>query len=94
MSGFLGEKKHKKCEKITGKKYRYCSVHHSDHGIAYCLDDNNREDVVNYVTQKWLNPPESFLSNKYNKIVSTIKKYRFNLRWAKYFVKRKILDLH
>jgi hypothetical protein len=48
----LGEKKHKKCESITGKKYDVCIT--GGHYMASCYY-NLREnwDYINYKTGEW-----------------------------------------
>lgn len=53
----LGNKKHKKCEEITGKKYETCLVRGgNEHFWAACVykeDGKYKADWVNYKTSEW-----------------------------------------
>jgi phosphoserine aminotransferase len=53
----LGEKKHKRCEEITGKKYDICLVRGGqEHFWAICCINTEKgqcRDYVNYKTGEW-----------------------------------------
>lgn len=59
MKQRLGVKKHKLCEKISGKEYESCWTRGGDpKGLAECWFNTNKyllynADLVNYITKEW-----------------------------------------
>jgi hypothetical protein len=55
MKQVIGEKKHKLCEQIGGRKYQVCYTQKHMHFIAECWFTTRDADYVNY-KNRWCQP--------------------------------------